>query len=207
MQISMTFSNIAAMFGVMVVGALIPSVSVLAVSARSAASGFIHGVFTALGIAIGDIIFILIAIFGLSVLAERMGSLFVLIKYLGGAYLIWLGVALWRAKSQAVETEGIIESSLLASFLAGLLITLVDQKAILFYLGFLPAFLDLSAMSYFDTGIIIVMAVVAVSTKLVYAFMADRASQLFKNTSAIKKINIAAGSVMIVIGVFILVKA
>lgn len=207
MQISMTFSNIAAMFGVMVVGALIPSVSVLAVSARSAASGFIHGVFTALGIAIGDIIFILIAIFGLSVLAERMGSLFVLIKYLGGAYLIWLGVALWRAKSQAVETEGIIESSLLASFLAGLLITLVDQKAILFYLGFLPAFLDLSAMSYLDTGIIIVMAVVAVSTKLVYAFMADRASQIFKSTSAIKKINIAAGSVMIVVGVFLLVKA
>lgn len=203
----MTLSSIAALFGAMVVLAFIPGVSVFTVSAKSAASGFIHGVFTTIGIVVGDIFFVLLAIFGLSVLAETMGNLFVLVKYLGGAYLIWLGIELWRSKSKAVEAERIIESSLLSSFLTGLFITLGDQKAILFYLGFFPAFLDLSTISYFDTSIIIVIAIVAVGgVKLGYAYMADRTSLLI-SAKAYQGINITAGSVMIGVGVFVMVKA
>ena len=70
---SMTVSNIVALFCAMIVLAAIPSVSVLAVSTRSATSGLIHGVFTVIGIVLGDIIFIIIAIWGLSFLAETMG--------------------------------------------------------------------------------------------------------------------------------------
>jgi len=110
----------------MVVLASIPSVSVLAVSTKSATSGFIHGVFTTIGIVVGDIIFIIIAIWGLSLLAEMLGSLFFLMKYLGGAYLILLGVGLCRAKSHNMETEKVIDISLLSSFLTGLFITLSD---------------------------------------------------------------------------------
>ena len=193
----------ATLFGVMLIGALIPSVSVLTVFTRSAALGFSHGVFTTLGIALGDILFISIAIFGLVALAEAMGSLFDFVKYLGGAYLIWLGIALWRSTSSAIETERVVESSLLSSFLAGLLITLGDQKAILFYLGLFPALFDLSAFNYVDTGIIMLLAIVAISTKLSYAFMADRASLLFKNTSAINKLNIAAGIIMLGVGIYV----
>ena len=150
MESSLTFASIAALSGVMVVGAMIPGVSVLAVSARSAAFGFAHGIFTSLGIVVGDIVFILVAIYGLSVLADLMGNHFVLIKYLGGAYLIWLGIVIWRSKSKAEGVEENSESSLLSSFMTGLLITLGDQKAILFYLGFFPAFVDLSKMSFFE---------------------------------------------------------
>lgn len=207
MESSLTFSSIAALFGIMIVGAVVPSVSVFVVSARSAASGFIHGVFTTLGIVAGDIIFILLAIFGLKVLAEMMGSLFVLVKYLGGAYLIWLGITLWKSKSRAVKAERVIETSLLSSFLAGLLITLGDQKAILFYFGFFPAFLDLSTISYLDTSIIIVLAAIAISgAKLGYALMADRASLLI-SSKVNQTINIAAGSVMMGVGAFLIVKA
>jgi len=203
----MTLSIIAALFGIMVVGAVIPSVSVLTVSATSAASGFIHGVFTTMGIVVGDILFILLAILGLSVLAETLGSMFVLVKYLGGAYLIWLGIELWRSKLNNVKADGAIETSLLASFLAGLFITLGDQKAILFYFGFFPVFLDLSAISYIDTSIIIVIAIVAVGgVKLAYAFLADRVSLLI-NSRVYKGINITAGSVLIAVGIFVLVKA
>jgi threonine/homoserine/homoserine lactone efflux protein len=203
----MTFSNIVALFSAMVVLASIPSVSVLAVSTRSATSGFIHGVFTTIGIVVGDIIFIIIAIWGLSLLAETMGSLFVLIKYLGGAYLMFLGIGLCRSKSNRLEPEEAIESSLLSSFLAGLSITLADQKATLFYLGFFPAFLDLSKISYLDTSIIIAITIVAVgSVKLGYAFMADRA-RLLISSKITKRINIAAGCVMISVGIFLVTKA
>ncbi|EDX73388.1 translocator protein, LysE family [Coleofasciculus chthonoplastes PCC 7420] len=202
----MTFSTIVALFSAMVVLASIPSVSVLTVSTRSATSGFIHGVFTTLGIVVGDIIFILIAIWGLSLLAAKMGGLFFLIKYLGGAYLVWLGIGLCRAKLNKVETAAVMESSWLSSFIAGLSITLADQKATLFYLGFFPAFIDLSQISYLDTIIIIAITIVAVGgVKLGYAFMADQARLLI--SSRIRKgINMIAGCIMIAVGVFLMIK-
>lgn len=203
----MTFSSIVALFSAMIVLASIPSISVLAVTTRAAASGFIHGVFTTIGIVLGDIIFIIIAIWGLSFLAETMGNLFVLIKYLGGAYLIWLGIRLCRSKSQEVETEEVVKSSLLSSFMTGLLITLADQKAILFYFGFFPAFLDISKISYLDTCIIIAIATLAVGgVKLGYAFMADRARLLISSKFR-NRINIAAGCVTIAVGIFLVTKS
>lgn len=118
----------------MVVLAAIPSISVFTVSARSAAYGFTHGAFTALGIVLGDILFILLAIFGLAFLAEAMQGLFVWIKFFGGAYLIWLGITLWKSKPETRTAEKKSASSLLSSFLSGLLITLADQKAISFFI-------------------------------------------------------------------------
>lgn len=206
MQTSMTLSSIVALFSGMVILAAIPSVSVLAVSTRSATFGFIHGVFTTLGIVLGDIVFIVIAILGLSFLAETMGSFFVLIKYLGGVYLILLGIALFRAKSRDMEIGKVVKSSLFSSFLTGLFITLGDQKATLFYLGFFPAFVDLSQVSWFDTGIIIAIATVAVGgVKLGYAFLANKA-RLLISSKITKAINIVAGCVMIAVGVFLIIK-
>lgn len=191
----------------MVVLAAIPSVSVLAVSARSAASGFIHGAFTAFGIVVGDILFIVAAIWGLSFLAETMGELFGLVKYLGGAYLILLGVGLCRDKAHRVAAEDVDKSSLLSSFMTGLSITLADQKATLFYLGFLPAFVDLSTVSYLDAGIVIAVTIVAVGgVKLGYAFMANRA-RLLIGSRVRKGMNTVAGVVMIAVGLFLIVRA
>ncbi|HEX20645.1 MAG TPA: LysE family translocator [Acidiferrobacteraceae bacterium] len=206
MQTSLTLAQIAAIFGVMIVGAAVPSVSVLAVSARSAASGFMHGVFTTIGIMVGDILFIVLAIFGLAILAETMGHWFVLVKYLGGAYLIWLGIALWRSKSKAENVQGKTESSLLSSFLTGLFITLGDQKAILFYFGFFPAFLDLTKITFIDTGLIIAMAIIAIAVaKLTYAYLAVKA-RLLINSNTHQKINITVGSILIAVGVFVMAK-
>ncbi|MFV1992360.1 MAG: LysE family translocator [Acidiferrobacterales bacterium] len=208
MESSLSPSAIAALFGVMATLALVPSVSVLTVSTRSATYGFIHGVFVTMGIAVVDIIFILIAILGLSVLAESMGSLFIIVKYLGSAYLIWLGITLWRSRLSDPQAGNNKESSLIASFMAGFFITLGDQKAILFYFGIFPAFFDLTALSYLDVVMVIVIMLVAlVGTKLGYAYMADKTRNLFKNDKLRKKMNIAAGSIMIGAGIFLVARA
>jgi threonine/homoserine/homoserine lactone efflux protein len=208
MESNFTFSSIAVLSGVMLVGALIPGISVLAVCARSAAFGLVHGIVTILGIVAGDIVFILIAIYGLSVLAGMMGNHFYLIKYLGGAYLVWIGIVLWRSKFSIAEIGKDSGTTLPSSFMTGLLITLGDQKAILFYLGFLPAFVDMPTISVLDTGVILLTAIVAVGgAKLFYAFMAHRVSQLLKNIRAVKAVNIAAGSVMIGAGAWLLATA
>ena len=147
LESSLSLASVFALLGTMIVLAIIPSVSVLAVSARAAAFGFAHGMFTAFGIVIADIIFILLAVYGLALVAELMGEQFTLIKYIGGAYLIWLGISLWRTDSRVRKPDEVKQSSLGSSFLTGFLITLGDQKAILFYLGFFPAFIDLSRMT------------------------------------------------------------
>ena len=207
MQSNLTFSSIAVLFSVMMVGAFIPSVSVFVVTARAATAGFIHAVFTTMGIMLGDVFFILLAIFGLTILADALGNLFVLVKYLGGAYLIWLGIGLWRSTAHTVEAEKLVQSSLLSSFLTGLFITLGDQKAILFYFGFFPAFIDLATISYLDTGIIIGIAMLTIaSAKLSYAYMATKA-KFFISCSLHKRINMIAGSVMMAIGLFLIVQA
>jgi threonine/homoserine/homoserine lactone efflux protein len=208
-QSSLTLGSMAALAATMLVGASIPSVSVLTVAARSAAFGFSHGLFTSLGIVAGDVVFIVLAIYGLSALSGWMGEHFYLVKYLGGAYLIWLGVVLWRSGSRVDAVgEGARPPSSASSFLAGLLITVGDQKAILFYLGILPAFVDLSGMNLVDTGLIVALAVVAVGgPKLVYAVLADRVGARLKDGRVARAMNAVAGAVMVGVGVLLIAKA
>ena len=208
LDLSLSPATILALLGTMLVLALIPSVSVLAVSARAAAFGFTHGMFTAIGIVVADIIFILIAVYGLAMVSELMGDEFRWIQYIGGIYLLWLGMSLWRSKPGARTADRVKNSSLGSSFLTGFLITVGDQKAILFYLGFFPAFIDLGQLTTADILIVIVIAVIGVGgAKLVYAYLADRASLLFSDTRAVRGINMLAGGIIMLVGVALLLKA
>ncbi len=207
LESTLTLTTISALLGTLIVLAIVPSVSVLAVSARAAAFGFTHGMFTALGIVVADILFIVIAVYGLALVAELMGDQFRLIQYLGAAYLVWLGISLWRADAKARAADSVSQSSWLSSFLAGFLITLGDQKAILFYLGFFPAFIDLSTMTPVDTLIIILIAIVGVGgAKLVYAYLADRAAVVFRDSRALRGLNRLAAGIMIVVAIALLLK-
>lgn len=200
----MTLSTVTAMFSAMVVLAIIPDASAIAVASRSIASGFKHGLVVIAGIVVGDLVFILVAVFGLSAIAEVMDGLFDVIKYLGAAYLIGFGLLLWKEKPKPLELEGIEEFSWKSNFLCGLFVTLADTKAILFYMSFLSVFIDLSLATIVDVGMILATAIVALCcTKLVYAFMADKSRMLFKSIKARKGINITAGSVMITTGIFL----
>lgn len=78
-------STILALISVMAVLAAVPSASVLAVTAKSASSGFWQGALTAVGIILGDVIFILLAVFGLALLVDAMGAAFILVKYAGAS--------------------------------------------------------------------------------------------------------------------------
>jgi len=193
------------LFFSMAILAAIPSTSVFIVSARAAAYGFLHGATTALGIVAGDIIFILIAIFGLALLAETLGDLFIIVKILGALYLSWLGIMLWRTKTVQTTNNGLSDTSLTSSFLSGLLLTLADQKAIFFYLGFFPAFINLATLSMTDASIIILITVLAVGgVKLFYAYIASRMT-IIKTTQFGNIINRFASLVMLSVAAFLLI--
>lgn len=207
MDTHLTLTTLLSLATVMLIGASVPSVSVFAVSARAATFGFYHGALTALGIVLGDIIFIVIAIYGLTMLVDLLGEHFNLIKYLGGAYLIWIGISLWRNKSATAVSASGTQASVQSSFLTGLLITLADQKAILFYLGFFPAFIDLTRLTLLDSGLILGIALVAVGVpKLLYAYLADRAGRVAGNSFILRILKPIAGSVMIGIGIYLFIR-
>ena len=201
----MSPSSVLTLFGTMFVLAIMPSPSVFAVIARSVASGFIHGAITAVGIVVGDFIFILLAMVGLWTISETAGSMFLVVKYAGAAYLIYVGMTTWLSKpSHTQEVRDIKKFSWVSNFMGGLLITLSDPKAILFYAGFLPAYLDLSSISSTEIGIVLLSASIAVGgAKLMYAYLADKARLLFSRGWVQTAMNILAGSVMIGTGIFL----
>ncbi|MEX1117349.1 MAG: LysE family translocator [Terrimicrobiaceae bacterium] len=93
----MTALSAASFFGIMLALAAMPSASVALVVARSSSLGLRNGIATAGGIVTGDLVFVAIAIMGMSALAMAMGPVFSAFKYVGGAYLIWLGIKLLRS--------------------------------------------------------------------------------------------------------------
>ncbi len=88
------------LFAIMVTLAIIPSTSVALVVTRSATLSVSSGIAVATGIVLGDLTFILLALIGMSVVAETMAGFFLIIKYLGGAYLLWLGFTLLTSENK-----------------------------------------------------------------------------------------------------------
>ena len=205
----MSIIDSISLFAIMVTLAIIPSTSVALVVTRSATLGVSNGIAVAIGIVLGDLTFILLALIGLSAVAETMAGFFIIIKYLGGAYLIWLGYTLLSSDNKTTFSADKSDTynSLIASFLAGFFLTLGDIKAIIFYVSLFPAFVDLSAL---NTSDIIIISLITISTvglvKIAYAISAQKVvtmSQGLKLENTAKKL---AGSVMIGAGSFLIIK-
>lgn len=195
------------LFGIMTILAAIPSTSVAVVITRSATLNTCNGIFVALGIVVADLLFVMLAILGLAVFAEAMGSLFAIVKYIGALYLIFLGFSLF--KSNNLNTQHLkkthTNSNLFISFMAGFTLTLGDIKAILFYASLFPLFIDITTLQAIDIAIIAFITIVSVGgVKLAYAFSGKKIASLAlskKSELITKKV---AGGLMMGAGGYIL---
>ncbi len=164
------------LFVIMLPLAAMPSSSVALVVARSVSAGRLNGAFSALGIVAGDLIFVAMALVGMSVLAESLGTLFAVVKYCGGAYLVWFGWGILRSKSSfSVPVTTKKTRSLMTDFMAGLLLTLGDVKAILFYASLFPTLVEIDQLGVREVSIISTITVVTVGgVKLAYVMFASK---------------------------------
>jgi threonine/homoserine/homoserine lactone efflux protein len=208
-EINLTIYSAIGFSAAMLVLAASPGPGVFATIARALASGFRPSLAVICGIVLGDVIFLLFAAFGLSMVARVLGNLFFIVKICGGAYLIWLGVKIWLKKPQSVATsQNLKVHSQWGNLATGLVITLSNPKVILFYCGFLPTFLDLSVLAF--TDLIIVVAIIAIVLGGVlgtYGYLASRARKMFTNRQAVRRLNRAAGGVMVATGVAIAIRS
>ncbi len=195
-------------FAIMLALAAMPSASVTLVVARSVSHGLKNGIAVALGIVIGDLFFVAFAILGMSVLATTFGSVFSVFKYIGGAYLVWLGFNLLKTNDFAqAPSDDSRRSTLLASFASGLFLTLGDLKAILFYASLFPTLMDLSSLTAVDIVIIVVVTILAVGgVKVIYAFTAGAIVTRLRSQRA-RQTQKIAGGLMVGTGAYLIIKA
>lgn len=198
-----------ALWVVMMALAATPSTSVALVLTRSAASGVAAGAAVAVGIVLGDLLFVCLALLGMGALAESLSGTFYWVRLVCGGYLIYLGWCCWRAVPQPANRRvTATPGGLWRDTLTGLLITLADVKAIVFYASLFPAFVDLSRMTLQGLSVVMVITLMAVGgTKLAYAYGANRIAQ----TTLIQRFERPAqrigGTLLGVIGLYLIIGA
>ena len=149
-----------------------------------------------IGLVLADYVFILLAIFGLSFVAQLMGEAFVIIKYLCAAYLIWMGCSLLMNNDSMTLSEAPQESKG-SAILLGFLLTLGNPKAIIFYVALFPAFVDIAAIRVVDILGVMACATLAFgSSNLVYAWLSAQARRLITTSKRMTMIRRFAGTVM-----------
>lgn len=203
----MTIESFLLLFTTMLFVAVLPGPAVFAVSSASIIHGFGRGTYMTLGIICADYLFITLAVFGLSAVSEIMGEAFVIVKYVCAAYLIWMGVSLWRSKAVEVD-ESTPVTEKYSAFLTGLLIALSNPKAIVFYVALFPAFVNINSVSMLDVVGIMACATFSFGTiNLMYAYIASQARSVVKTAKGFSVVRKIAASVITLTGVTVVIRA
>lgn len=150
----------------------------------------------ALGIFAGDIVWYTLAATGLAALAAAFANVFLVFKWLGAAYLVWLAIKMWRSEPKSLDAEaGRGPMSHRSLFMSSLMVTLSNPKAIVFYLAVLPAIIDLGHLKISDyfTGLTLI-AVILFAILGLYAVAAHAARGFFKSPKAMKILNRVSGT-------------
>jgi threonine/homoserine/homoserine lactone efflux protein len=186
----MTLATIVAYAFALFMVALIPGPGITALVARALGAGFVESFAMAVGITLGDLVFLTAVVLGLSVLAEAFGTVFLIIKFAGVAYLVWLAYKIWTSGIITTDVRAGQRRSILHSFLSGLAVTLGNPKAMLFYVALVPTLVDLAALTFADylTLIGITIAVLMIVT-VPYILLAAKARAFLRHPLALKRLN------------------
>jgi threonine/homoserine/homoserine lactone efflux protein len=200
----MTPSAFLAYCAAITLAAATPGPAMFAVITNGVSRGFLRAFMAGVGVAAGDAVLVTLALLGLVALAQTFEWVFLLLKYAGAAYLVFLGIRMWRAAATQPDEPQASQARLSRSFFLGASIALGNPKAILFHASIMPLILNLNAMTLAD-GLLVVAVVISVNilTMGIYAALAGRASGWFRTPRRMRLMNRFAGSAMIGTGALI----
>lgn len=198
----MTFETWAAFAAASSVLLVIPGPTVLLVVSYALGQGWRTALPMAIGVALGDFTAMTLSMLGLGALLATSATLFTVLKWAGAAYLVYLGIKLWRAGGTldaAPRTDRVSAAWMLGH---AWLVTALNPKSITFFVAFLPAFLDpkadfLTQMLVFETTFL----VLAFANAFGYALVASRARRLASNPRAIGVVNKVGGGLLVGAGI------
>jgi threonine/homoserine/homoserine lactone efflux protein len=176
----------------------------VALIARTLAGGFASAWPLAVGVVLGDAIWPLTAIFGLTWILSVYGDFLGVLRWVAAAIFIVMGVLL-LGKSGEVSADGrLTRPGRLAGFVTGVAVVIGNPKAILFYMGMLPGFFDLTRLTGWDIVVILaVSAVIPLAGNLCLALFLDRARRLLSDPKSIRRLNVISGLLLIAVGIVI----
>lgn len=200
---TVTFTELAVYAGALLVLFLTPGPVWLALSARALSGGFQAAWPLALGVVVGDLLWPVLAIFGLALVVQSFDGVVVALRFIASGVFIVMGLLLIRHAADAVSTDSrLTRPGRWAGFTAGLAAILGNPKAILFYMGVLPGFFDLSRVTPFDIAAIAGMSMlVPLLGNLALAAAIARARARITRPDRITRINQGSGVALILVGV------
>lgn len=202
---TITFYQLLLYSGALLILFITPGPVWAALIARALSGGFASAWPLALGVVIGDALWPVLAIFGVTWLISLYSDFLILLRYGGALMLIVMGVLLIRHAGHKIEKDSrLTQPGAWAGFTAGVLIILGNPKAILFYMGVLPGFFDVTTVNGWDVAAIAFASIlVPLLGNLVLAAFVHGARTLIQSQEGLRRVNIGSGLALILVGVVI----
>lgn len=177
----------------------------VALTARTLSGGFHAAWPLALGVVVGDILWPFLAILGVSWVVSVFAGFMTVLRILAAVIFITMGILIIRNADKTIATDSrLTRPGVWAGFAAGVAVILGNPKAILFYMGVLPGFFDLTALTATDIAAIVALSLlVPLLGNLLLAMFIDRARNLLTSPKALRRTNLIAGSLLILVGLII----
>ena len=177
----------------------------VALIARALSGGFHAAWPLALGVVVGDALWPLLAILGVSWIVSVYAGFMIVLKYVAALVFLTMGVLLIRNADKTIgEDSRLTRPGMWAGFAAGLVVILGNPKAILFYMGVLPGFFDLTAVTPVDIALIVLLSIlVPLVGNLIFALLVARVRAALASPQAIRRMNLISGGLLILVGLVI----
>ena len=177
----------------------------VALLARAVSGGFHAAWPLAVGVAIGDAVWPILAILGVSWVVNEIAGIMIILRYVAAAVFLTMGAVLMLEADVALSGDKrLTRPGMWAGFIAGVLVILGNPKAILFYMGVLPGFFDLTEVGAWDVLAIVVVSILTpLLGNLAVAGFVNHARDLLQTPEAVRRINRISGGLLIAVGIVI----
>lgn len=177
----------------------------VALTARALSGGMAAAWPLAVGVALGDLIWPLAAILGLSWIESVYGDFLSLLRWVAAAVFLVMGIMLIRKPAATLNSDSrLTRPGLWAGFSVGVAAVIGNPKAILFYMGALPGFFALGSLTTLDVVLIIaISAIVPMAGNLGLAYFLDRARRLLSSPESVRRLNVISGCLLVAVGLVI----
>jgi threonine/homoserine/homoserine lactone efflux protein len=205
--VTVAFDELVLYAGAVFLLFLIPGPVWAALIARALSGGFRSAWPLALGVVIGDGLWTVVAVLGVAWLASNFEGFLTVLTFSGATLLVLMGAQLIYRAGKVIQRDGrLTVSGAWSGFFAGAFISIGNPKAVLFYLGVLPGFFDLTEITTLDIAAIgSVSMLVPFLGNLVLAAFVHKSRALISSETGRRRINIASGLSLILVGIAIAV--
>ncbi|MND31088.1 Homoserine/homoserine lactone efflux protein [compost metagenome] len=192
----MTLASVLVFAAALFVAAGSPGPSIAALVSRVLTKGWRDVLPFLMAMWVGETVWLSFAVAGLSAIAESFQPVFVAIKWIGVAYLLYLAWKMWFARTDGADGELPESRSAARMFFAGLTVTLGNPKIMMFYVALLPSIIDLNGVTLIGwLELVAAMLIVLATVDIVWITLANKARQFLKSPRALKLANrISAGT-------------